>query len=84
MKLWVDLRSKDGQIFALIGLLEGPNNRHVFTAAGQSVIFGGFEISSHDSHLIRCSCIRNETAWVDRHRVQGWRSQLHRDDDGPV
>ena len=45
VKVWVDLRSRDGQIFALIGLLEGPNNRHVFTAAGQSVIFGGFEIS---------------------------------------
>ena len=44
VKLWVDLRSKDGQIFALIGLLEGRNNRHVFTAAGQTVIFGGFEI----------------------------------------
>ena len=45
MKVWVDLRSRDGQIFALLGLLEGRNNRHVFTAAGQSVIFGGFEIS---------------------------------------
>ena len=45
VKVWVDLRSKDGQIFALIGLLEGRNNQHVFTAADQSVIFGGFEIS---------------------------------------
>ena len=45
-KVWVDLRSRDGQIFALIGLLEGRNNRHVFTAAGQSVIFGGFEIAA--------------------------------------
>ena len=45
MKVWVDLRSKDGQIFALIGLLEGHNNQHVFTPTGQSVIFGGFEIS---------------------------------------
>ena len=45
VKVWVDLRSKDGQIFALFGLLEGRNNLHVFTAAGQSVIFGGFEIS---------------------------------------
>ena len=42
VKVWVDLRSRDGQIFALIGLLEGRNNR--FTPAGQSVIFGGFEI----------------------------------------
>jgi hypothetical protein len=45
VKVWVDLRSKDGQIFALIGLLEGHNNLHVFMPAGQSVIFGGFEIS---------------------------------------
>ena len=46
VKVWVDLRSRDGQIFALIGLLEGSNNLlHVFTAAGQSAIFGGFEIS---------------------------------------
>jgi hypothetical protein len=44
VKLWVDLRSRDGQTFVSIGLLEGPNNRHVFTAAGQSVFFGGFEI----------------------------------------
>jgi hypothetical protein len=44
VKVWVDLRSRDGQIFALIGLLEGRNNRHVFTAADQSVAFGGFEI----------------------------------------
>ena len=46
VKVWVDLRSRDGQIFALIGLLEGSNNRHVFTPADQSVIFGGFEIST--------------------------------------
>ena len=46
VKVWVDLRSKDGQIFALIGLLEGHNNQHVFTTTDQSVIFGGFEIST--------------------------------------
>jgi hypothetical protein len=45
VKVWIDLRSGDGQIFALIGLLEGRNNLHLFTAAGQSVIFGGFEIA---------------------------------------
>ena len=45
LKVWVDLRSRDGQMFALLGLLEGRNNRHVFIAAGQRVIFGGFEIS---------------------------------------
>jgi hypothetical protein len=45
VKLWVDLRSRDGQLFVLMGLLEGRNNRYAFRAAGQSVIFGGFEIS---------------------------------------
>ena len=45
MKLWVDLRSRDGEVFVTIGLLEGLNNQHVFTAAGQEVKFGGFEIS---------------------------------------
>jgi hypothetical protein len=45
VKVWIDLRSRDGKIFALIGLLEGNNNQHVFTPADQSVIFGGFEIS---------------------------------------
>jgi hypothetical protein len=45
LKLRVDLRSRDGQIFALIGLLEGRSNRHVFNAAGQEVTFGGFENS---------------------------------------
>jgi hypothetical protein len=45
VKLWIDLRSRDGQIFALIGLLEGSNDRHVFKPAGQEVTFGGFEIS---------------------------------------
>jgi hypothetical protein len=45
VKLWVDLNSKDGQIFVLIGLLEGLNNQHVFKAGGQEVTFGGFEIS---------------------------------------
>src|SRR5262249_17950351 len=29
----------------LIGLLEGRNNRPVFTPAGQRMIFGGFEVS---------------------------------------
>jgi hypothetical protein len=45
VKVWIDLRSRDGQIFALIGLLEGSNNQHVFTPADQSMIFGGFETS---------------------------------------
>ena len=45
VKLWVDLRSRDGQRFVTIGLLEGPSNLHVFTATDQAVTFGGFEIS---------------------------------------
>ena len=34
VKLWADLRSKDGQLHVLLGLLESPNNSHVFMAAG--------------------------------------------------
>ena len=36
VKLWVDLRSNDGQLFVTIGLLEGPSNLHVFKSAGQA------------------------------------------------
>jgi pimeloyl-ACP methyl ester carboxylesterase len=43
-KIWVELRSSDGQVFVLMGLLEGGNNRHVFKERGQEVTFGGFEI----------------------------------------
>ena len=32
-------------LLVLIGLLEGRNNRSVFKAAGQEMVFGGFEIS---------------------------------------
>jgi hypothetical protein len=46
VKLWVDLRSKDGRIIVLMGLLEGVNNKHIFNGRGQEVTFGGFEISS--------------------------------------
>ena len=44
VKLWVDLRINDSQIFTVIGLLEEFTNRHVFAAADQRMIFGGFEI----------------------------------------
>ena len=44
VKLWVDLRINDSQIFTLIGLLEEFTNRHVFSAADQRMIFGGFEL----------------------------------------
>jgi hypothetical protein len=45
IRLWVELRTKDGQIFVALGLLEGASYRHVFKAAGQEMTFGGFEIS---------------------------------------
>ena len=45
VKLWVDLRSRDGDLFVTIGLLEGPNNQHVFAATSQTMTFGGIEIS---------------------------------------
>ena len=51
VKLWVDLRSSDEQLFVTIGLLEGPNNRHVFKPAGQEMTFGGLEILVVDSSL---------------------------------
>jgi hypothetical protein len=44
LRVWADLRSKDGQIVVLIGLLEGSNDKHVFKGRGQEVTFGGFEI----------------------------------------
>jgi acyl carrier protein len=43
-KIWVELRSSDGQVFVLMGLLEGSNNRHIFKERGQELTFGGFEI----------------------------------------
>jgi hypothetical protein len=52
VKLWVD---------ALIGLLEGRDNRKVFEAAGQSLIIGGFEISQ--------TIVTRRT----QHPVQRWR-----------
>jgi hypothetical protein len=45
LKLWVETRSKDGQAFVLAGLIEGENNRHIFTAAGQQLTLGGWEIA---------------------------------------
>jgi acyl carrier protein len=48
-RTWVDLRISGGQVFVLMGLLEGSNNRHVFKERGQELTFGGFEI--HPAHL---------------------------------
>ena len=45
LKLWVETRSKDGQAFVLAALIEGENNRHIFTAAGQQLTLGGWEIA---------------------------------------
>ena len=47
--MWIDLPSNDGQIFIVLGLLEGSNGRHVFAASGQNVIFGGFQIAEPGS-----------------------------------
>ena len=47
MKLRIDLRSQDGQVFVGLGLLENRNGKHIFKAARQEVTFGGFEISPH-------------------------------------
>ena len=48
-RIWIDLQSNDGQIFIVLGLLEGSNGRHVFAASGQNVIFGGFQIAEPGS-----------------------------------
>ena len=45
VKVWADVLSKDGQIYVLLGMLESPNNLHVFKGAGQELILGGFEIA---------------------------------------
>jgi hypothetical protein len=45
MELWVDLTTSDGKIFVYVGQLEYANDRHVFTAAGEQVIFGGIEVA---------------------------------------
>ena len=42
MKLWIDLRSQDGQVFVVLGLLENRNGLHVFTAARQERNFRWF------------------------------------------
>jgi hypothetical protein len=44
-KAWVELCSKDGEVFVTIGLLAGRANRSVFNAAGQEITLEGFEIS---------------------------------------
>jgi hypothetical protein len=47
--LWMDLPSKDGLFFVLVGLLEGDNNLHIFKGAGQEMTLGGFEVGSPKS-----------------------------------
>ncbi|HZT47198.1 MAG TPA: hypothetical protein VFA64_04430 [Hyphomicrobiaceae bacterium] len=44
MKAWVDLPSRDGSVFAVFGILEGPSNNHVFQGTGQEIVFGGAEV----------------------------------------
>jgi hypothetical protein len=40
----VDIRSSDGQVFALVGMLEGANNHHIFTGADKfQLTIGGID-----------------------------------------
>ena len=48
-RIWIDLQSNDGQIFIVLGLLEGSNGRHGSAVSGQNVIFGGFQIAEPGS-----------------------------------
>ena len=43
-KISVELRSANGDVFVLVGLLEGSQGRHVFKEQGQEVNFGGIDI----------------------------------------
>jgi len=47
LRVWGDLRTRDGQVFVVLGLLESPRNLHVFRGVGQELIFGGFEAARH-------------------------------------
>jgi Dolichyl-phosphate-mannose-protein mannosyltransferase len=43
-KVWVELRTADGDIFVTVGMLEAGSNSHVFKGVGQQLILGGVEI----------------------------------------
>jgi hypothetical protein len=48
VKATFDLKTKDGHIFVTANLLEGSNGLMNFQGAGQSVVFGGVEISERE------------------------------------
>ena len=44
-KLWVDVKTADGQVFVSVGMLEGGSNSHMFRATRQQLELGGFELA---------------------------------------
>ena len=44
-KIWADITTADGIIFAYLGMLSPAGNSHVFDGDGEQVLFGGIEIS---------------------------------------
>lgn len=44
LKLWVDFRTADGQLFVTVGMLEAGSNSQVFKSAGQQLTFGGIDV----------------------------------------
>ena len=45
LPLWCSIHTKDGQIYVLLGFLEGLRNLHMFKGEGQELVLGGFEIT---------------------------------------
>lgn len=44
-KAWVDLKSADGSVFVLLGLLEEGGTGDTFTGTGEHVLLGGIEVA---------------------------------------
>jgi peptidoglycan/LPS O-acetylase OafA/YrhL len=44
-KAWVDLKSEDGNMFVLLGLLEDGGTSNVITGEGEHVLLGGIEVA---------------------------------------
>jgi hypothetical protein len=44
-KAWVDLKTDDGNIFVLLGLIEGGGTGDVFRGHGEHVLLGGIEVA---------------------------------------
>jgi hypothetical protein len=45
-KVWVNLRTADGQIFVNLGMIEAGTNSPVFKGVGQQLTFGGIALTS--------------------------------------